>query len=273
MKVETGVDRLIALLNEQKSIKVSEASRLLNIPKEVIQDWADVLEEENIIVIKYPLFSPTLVLKQFSSEEIRKQIEEFRIKKDGLQRRVESALQSLEQHGAGLENFKKTFSELKREVSLEITAIKSELEELERLEEEKKKLNALARASPKAMRILEEARKIDKKTKDIHDKIIRKVASTRINEDDKKRITEKFKAFFEKKNEVNKLLTQLEAEYNDVDKEYKAILEKVKSLDVHDPSMSREVEEMEKHLMKLKKEKESITNDIIRLNRMMVGKK
>ncbi len=54
-EIKTGVDRLIKLLYERKKISLEEASKLLSIPKERLEDWARVLEDEGIVKVDYGL--------------------------------------------------------------------------------------------------------------------------------------------------------------------------------------------------------------------------
>ena len=51
--IQTGVDRLVALIKEKEKISIDEAAKTLGVSKINIQEWADFLEEEGIIEIKY----------------------------------------------------------------------------------------------------------------------------------------------------------------------------------------------------------------------------
>ena len=61
-KIETGVDRLVNLVNTEKKISIDDAAKKLNVSKVVVQEWAEFLEEENILGIDYK-FSKTFLLE------------------------------------------------------------------------------------------------------------------------------------------------------------------------------------------------------------------
>ena len=44
--IETGVDKLVALVAREKKIEVGEAAKRLNVDTAVVQEWAEFLEEE-----------------------------------------------------------------------------------------------------------------------------------------------------------------------------------------------------------------------------------
>ncbi len=53
--IETGVDKLVKLVEAKKKISTSEAAKLLGASNAVIDVWADFLEEEGIISLEYKL--------------------------------------------------------------------------------------------------------------------------------------------------------------------------------------------------------------------------
>lgn len=64
-KSETDLDALYTLLKEQKKIKFSVISKAFNVPKEVVADWANILESGNLASVNYPRMSePELTLNE-----------------------------------------------------------------------------------------------------------------------------------------------------------------------------------------------------------------
>ena len=61
-QIETGVDRLIALLKSAGQLEISEVSKRLNFPPDVVQNWVDFLVEEKIVGIEYRLTKPYIYL-------------------------------------------------------------------------------------------------------------------------------------------------------------------------------------------------------------------
>jgi hypothetical protein len=74
--IETGIDKLLDLVQEKKKITVSEAARKLKVSENKIESWGKVLSDENIIEFTYPAnpLNPPF-LRAFSKEEIEKKDE------------------------------------------------------------------------------------------------------------------------------------------------------------------------------------------------------
>lgn len=53
-RIETDIDRLYQLVLERSPLRLSEAASVLGRGKDLIQDWAKVLENANLIKIHYP---------------------------------------------------------------------------------------------------------------------------------------------------------------------------------------------------------------------------
>ncbi len=75
--ITTGVDALVRLIKEKQRIELEDASSILNIPQETIEDWARVLEEEGILRIEYRLTRIFLVWVRPTEEEIAQEKESF----------------------------------------------------------------------------------------------------------------------------------------------------------------------------------------------------
>jgi len=69
--IETSIDELIQVLKEKGKMGVSEAADFLNATQKQIEPWLNVLEENGIIEIKYPVIGePKIVLKSTAPEKI-----------------------------------------------------------------------------------------------------------------------------------------------------------------------------------------------------------
>ncbi len=88
-KLTTEIDILYKLIKDQKVIKLSLAAKKLNLPKEKIQEWADVLENHRMIDILYPVVGdPVLKIKMSRQEEKKwRDIEDDLRKKDMKQKK------------------------------------------------------------------------------------------------------------------------------------------------------------------------------------------
>ncbi len=53
-KLETDIDKLLALVKEEGSIKFSKAAKKFNVPESKIEEWGKILEEYKLVKLHYP---------------------------------------------------------------------------------------------------------------------------------------------------------------------------------------------------------------------------
>ena len=107
--LETGVDKLVRLIKEKKRISVSQAAKELGVSQVVVEEWADFLEEDDIISMDYKFATPWLVDKKLKKEEVVKKVKEFHGKKDVIVRKSESLLSSLDKEGEDITKIRNEF--------------------------------------------------------------------------------------------------------------------------------------------------------------------
>ncbi|MCM2325625.1 MAG: hypothetical protein NDI94_04125, partial [Candidatus Woesearchaeota archaeon] len=139
--LETGVDRLLELIELEKRVSIDDAAKKLGVSKVVVQEWADFLEEEKIISIEYKFSKTYLVVRILSDKEIKVKEKEYSSEKDAFVRKVEASLKNLENDSLGFEKIKKEFESLKKDLGSELTKVESEVKELEKYEYLKKNLD------------------------------------------------------------------------------------------------------------------------------------
>lgn len=72
-RYETNFDRLIIILNRYKSVKISVFAKAFNISRQQIEEWAEILENHNLLEVHYPfLGEPELRLIQKNKKEAEK---------------------------------------------------------------------------------------------------------------------------------------------------------------------------------------------------------
>lgn len=64
VKVETGVDSLIALLEKKGKVSVKDAAQELKIGESYVQSWVDFLVEERILGVEYRFTKPYIFLNE-----------------------------------------------------------------------------------------------------------------------------------------------------------------------------------------------------------------
>lgn len=140
--IETGVDKLVKLVNERARISMGDAAKELGVSLTVIEEWADFLEEESIISIEYKFTKPFLVERKLTKKEVAKKAKAFIGKKEIFVRKAEGTLTFLEKEAAKLRSVKTEFDKLKKEFGLEVESIRSDTEELEKYLQLKTDLNS-----------------------------------------------------------------------------------------------------------------------------------
>jgi len=139
--IETGVDKLVKLVETKKRISTTEAAKLLGVSPAVIDEWADFLEEEGIISIEYKLATTYLVERKLSKKEVVKKAKEFHGTKDAFIRKIETTIQGIDRDTSGLEELKDQFKGLKNEIGDDVNHVREELKELENYERLKKNID------------------------------------------------------------------------------------------------------------------------------------
>ncbi|MFH1409550.1 MAG: hypothetical protein ABIH34_06580 [Nanoarchaeota archaeon] len=136
--IQTGVDRLVDLIQAKHRISFTDAAKELGVSKNVIEEWSNFLEEEGIISVEYTFTTPYLTEKKLTKKEIKKKGKEFHGQKDAFVRKVDSTMNSIEASTAGLDKMREQFDKLKTKLGTEIESVRGELEELKHYEDLKK---------------------------------------------------------------------------------------------------------------------------------------
>ncbi|MBI2135343.1 hypothetical protein HYU09_05100 [Candidatus Woesearchaeota archaeon] len=132
--IETGVDKLVKLVNEKGRISSFDAAKELGVSNTVVMEWADFLEEEGIISIEYKFTKPFLVPRKLGKKEVQEKAKEFSGKKDVFVRKAEVSLSFLDREASKLNSIKDEFDKIKKELGFDLGSVKNELEELEKYE-------------------------------------------------------------------------------------------------------------------------------------------
>mgnify|MGYP001579870522 CR=1 FL=1 len=132
--IETGVDKLVKLINEKGRISSFDAAKELGVSNTVVMEWADFLEEESIISIEYKFTKPFLIPRKLGKKEVQEKAKEFSGRKEVFVRKAEVSLSFLDKEAAKLNSIKEEFDNIKKEVGFDLGNVKNELEELEKYE-------------------------------------------------------------------------------------------------------------------------------------------
>ncbi|MBW2990920.1 hypothetical protein KY348_04395 [Candidatus Woesearchaeota archaeon] len=139
--IETGVDKLVNLINRRKKITTTEAANELGVSVPVIQEWADFLEDEGLITIDFKLSRTYLCERKLSKKEVEKKARVYSSKKDAFTRKVDTALKSLQRESEGFKKIKEEFAKLRDTIGSDLEQVKEELQELKHYEDLKKNID------------------------------------------------------------------------------------------------------------------------------------
>src|SRR3989338_6657261 len=139
--IETGVDRLVNLVDEKGRVSSADAAKELGVSTTVVMEWAEFLEEEGVIKIEYRFTKPFLIAKKLAKKDVQEKAKEFSGKKDVFVRKAEVSLSFLEKESEKLKSLKDEFDRIKKELGIDINSVKNELEELKNYEQLKLSLD------------------------------------------------------------------------------------------------------------------------------------
>ncbi|MFH1400081.1 MAG: hypothetical protein ABIH41_01050 [Nanoarchaeota archaeon] len=179
--IETGVDKLVELVNKHKRISVERAAKELGVSTVIVQEWADFLEEEEIVGTEYSLSKVYLTERKATKKDIEKKSKEYGSKRDAFVRKVETAMSTLDTETASFEDFRKQFAKLKGDMGGEMDEIQKKLEEIRHFEKLKQNMDSdIARQREEFTRILQNASEQIKSEQDKYEHIIEEMHAEKV---------------------------------------------------------------------------------------------
>lgn len=141
IKIETGADKLVSLILDQKRVELSEATKKLGVSQDLVKEWAEVLEDEGLIGVEYSLSKTYLVQKQLTKSEVQQKYKEYANKKDAFVRKVDIALNNLTREIGTFEGVKKQYEKIQDELGQDADTIREEVNLLSHFEDLKKSVD------------------------------------------------------------------------------------------------------------------------------------
>ncbi|MBU0533080.1 hypothetical protein KKB44_06325 [Candidatus Micrarchaeota archaeon] len=118
--ITTGVDALVRLVKERQRIELDEASSILNIPLDTLEDWSRVLEEEGILRIEYRLTHIYLIWVTPTEEQIEEEKHSFYEEKEDIEKEVDGVKERINKETCGLEELQRSFTDFYTKTSRKI---------------------------------------------------------------------------------------------------------------------------------------------------------
>lgn len=224
--LETGIDQLLEIISERKTISASDVSKELSLPIETIETWAEILSKENIISVDYDRYGKLILNNKISN------VKEKKKKVEGLRDEVESEISAIEQN---VKEESKIMDEEHRSILKFEEVIKKEYGESITLENKINELNLREEQLKKMLKAIEDQ---ESKVKKDH------LAINQI-------INNKMKQIKETEENLKSYETQKDRLFKDI--EIIKRLSKAISKE-HPADMANKIEEIEKDILEIRKQ-------------------
>ena len=134
--LETGIDQLLEIVSERKTVSASELSKELSIPIETVETWAEILSKENIISVEYDRLGKLILTNKVRNvKEKKKRVEGLRDEIDGeiagIEQNVKEESEMVNEEHKSIAKFEEV---IKREYG-ETLKLESKLKEIDVREE------------------------------------------------------------------------------------------------------------------------------------------
>jgi len=138
--ISTGVDKLIRLVKESGRIDINDAASRMGISRQVLEEWAQVLEEQGLIRIEYQLTKVYLISIAATKEEIEDKKERISDERKAIVRQAESHLEELVRLGQDFDAMRGEFSRVGEQFEQRLGGVGRRLEELQQLKRQREEL-------------------------------------------------------------------------------------------------------------------------------------
>lgn len=279
-RIVTGVDLLYEILQKEKKVYATKVAKELNVSKDVILEWSEILEENKLVKLHYGIFKQII---EVVSEEERQQAKESEVimKKQGLVRRIESIRKSLVKEEENIEKFKELLPAIRKNISSELSHISRELHQLHKFEKTKHELseqifemkkNKIPAYHMDMLQIMSKMDKIESEISHCKEQIVSKInLSTKyVSQSQKKKLIKHLSNFFDKKERINKVILELEKEHSQILSELDEILKEVKAADSKTKNLDDHLKDLEIKLEELDKKRMYFRNQIVELNEQLI---
>ncbi len=239
----TGVDKLVNLIEEKNRISMQDAAKQLAVPKVVVEEWANFLQEKGIIHVEYKFATPYLVNQGVPKKEVTKRSKEVKSAQEGFLRKVESMLQFIEKETAGLKKVRAEFHALSDEVEEDVKKIRGELETLE--DYEKMKRGVDREIIEQQTQFHSDMKSIEKdvlKNKTEYDKLVKSISKNEVEIDKEIKTME-----LSKKNHKN-----IQSRLDNFEKVIKDLKKRVDTEDSYLDKKGKDLADLHRHAKKMK---------------------
>jgi len=176
--IQTGVDKLLKLVNSKEKVLVKDAAKELGVSETIVHDWAGFLEEEGYVKFEYKFSKTFIVKKELTEENIKEKEKEYSSQKEAFVRKAESMLQLVDRDSLDLEELKEEFDDIYKAVNEKKSLIKDDLDTIKKYEKSKDELDKKLQTEKEKyeLRMKEEEQKVVSKSDEVKE-LLRKLKS------------------------------------------------------------------------------------------------
>ena len=138
--ISTGVDGFIRLVRESGRIDITDAAVRLGMSRQVLEEWAQVLEEQGLIRIEYQLTKVYLIWVAATKEEVEAKREAITDKRSATLRQAESQLEEILKIGQQLDEMEDEFTQISEAFEVRMGGIKSRIDALQDIKRQREEL-------------------------------------------------------------------------------------------------------------------------------------
>ncbi|MFP4645399.1 MAG: hypothetical protein ACLFNB_02025 [Candidatus Woesearchaeota archaeon] len=224
-EISTGIDRFAQLINKHKKLSSERAAKLLNLNKEVVEEWAELLEQENIVQLSYKFSKMYIEAKEQTKDDVVKAAKEVYSERDALQRKVDAAIRAIDKDTSGFEEVRKEFDVIQKSIKDELEKVRKESEELEHYDSLKKNLGKELQEQKK---VFDKFRKeYDEQIKEFQRKYDTSIKELRNEEEEIKKYQKNIEQLKKDRSRVEKKINDSIKELKDISKDFDNQLEAI----------------------------------------------
>lgn len=264
-EITTGVDKLIRIIDDSGGrISVKDAMNRMNVSRELIEEWANTLEESKTISIEDKLFR-TYLVKGVSQKELKKQAKELTLKEEAFKQNALVALKDFKGEAKGLKDLEDEFEKLSDNLKEKSKAINDQLKNLYEFDKLNKtfeqELNEVDKRTNNYVKKIEDA--IEDKKKQ-YKGLLSKVDEEKKNID--KKNTE-LQQFLQKANQLNKEIAKSKQNITELQEAAKQVKPEIEMLE--EKSIKGFVEKQKEAVQRISKKQSKFLKEIMLKRKFM----
>ena len=115
--LETGIDQMIEIVSDRKSVSATELSAKLSVPVETIETWAEILSKENMVSLEYDRLGKLRITSNVKNQKEKlKRVEDMR---DDVVAEIDTIEQSVREESKALDDEHKSLAKFEEALKSE----------------------------------------------------------------------------------------------------------------------------------------------------------